>query len=117
MTVQSGRLDKKIILGVKKQVKNKQGFQTMEFVEIARPWASVRPYEENAEINNEKESVMKERVMFEIYYRPNVTTNMYIIFRNKEYQITGIFNPNFENKYLRLTGEREQSRGDVVIGI
>ena len=51
--------------------------------------------------------------MFEIYYRPGVTKNMSIIFRDQEYQITAIFNPGFRDEKLILTGERQQSRGDI----
>lgn len=111
--VQSGRLNRRISLGVKKRVKDYQGFQTYDYVEIARPWASIRPVTEQSEINSDKESVMSERVTFEIYYRKDVTKNMYVIFDNKEYQITSIYNPGFENKYLELNGERDQSKGEA----
>lgn len=110
---QSGKYDRRIILGKKELKKDKQGFQSYVFKEIARPWASIRTTTDNAQINEDKESVMDERVMFEIYYRPGVTKNMFIIFRDQEYQITAIFNPGFRDETLVLTGERQQSRGDA----
>ena len=110
---QSGRYDRRIILGKKELKKDNQGFQSYVFKELARPWASVRTTTDNAQINEDKESVMDERVMFEIYYRPGVTKNMFIIFRDQEYQITAIFNRGFRNETLVLTGERQQSRGDA----
>lgn len=109
---QSGRYDRKIILGNKKPTKDPQGFQSYEIVPFARPWASVKPTTDQVEINNDKESVMNERVTFEIYYRPNITKNMYIVFKGNEYQITAIFNPGFSDETLVLTGERQQSRGE-----
>ena len=110
---QSGKYDRRIILGKKELIKDSQGFQSYEFKEIARPWASIRTTTDNAQINEEKESVMDERVMFEIYYRPGVTKNMFIIFKDQEYQITAIFNPGFRDETLVLTGTRQQSRGGI----
>ena len=109
---QSGRYDRKIILGNKKLIKDSQGFQSYEIVPFARPWASVKSSTDQVEVNDDKESVMNERVTFEIYYRPNITKNMYIVFKDKEYQITAIFNPGFRDETLVLTGERQQSRGE-----
>lgn len=110
---QSGKYDRRIILGKKELKKDSQGFQSYEFKQIAKPWANIRTTTDNAKINEDKESVMDERVMFEIYYRPGVTKNMSIIFRDQEYQITAIFNPGFRDEKLILTGERQQSRGDI----
>lgn len=111
---QSGKLNKKIILGNKKWKKDNEGFQYWEIEEFAKPWASVKPVTEQVDINGQDESVMKERVTFEIYYREGITKKMIIMFKDKVYQITGIFNPGFNNEMLILTGEREDSRGDKV---
>lgn len=110
---QSGKLNKKIILGNKKWIKDDEGFQSFVIVPFCKPWASVKPITEQAGID-EKESVMKERVTFEIYYREGVTKKMSIEFNGKIYQVTGIFNPGFNNEMLILTGERDDSRGDKV---
>lgn len=92
-------------------VKDSQGFQRAEFVEIARPWAKVTNVADSFNVNEDKEAVMRERLTFEIYYRPGVTNNMSVEFMDKRYAITGIFNPGFQNKMLILTGERDTSRG------
>ena len=36
---------------------------------------------------------------------------MSIEFRNKDYEITAIYNPGFNDEMLILTGERKNSRG------
>ena len=94
-----------------KMVKNDQGFQSSEFVQLARPWAKVTNSADNFSVNDDKESVMRERLTFEIYYRPGVTNNMSVEFMDKTYAITAIFNPQFKNETLILTGERDTSRG------
>lgn len=110
---QSGALNKKIIIGHKKWIEDDEGFQKVDFVPFARPWAKVDNITEPVSINDEKESVAKERVTFEIYYREGISTSMYIEFQKRIYQVTAIFNPGFENRMLILTGERENSRGSV----
>lgn len=92
--------------------KDSQGFQRAVFVEIARPWAKVTNTADNFNVNEDKESIMRERLTFEIYYRTGITNNMSIEFMGKTYAITAIFNPQFQNKTLILTGERDTSRGE-----
>lgn len=109
--VQSGLLNRKIRLGTIEMVKSSQGFQQATFKEIARPWARVDNTTESVDVNEDKESVLRERLIFEIYYRPGITKNMSIEFMDKRYAITAIFNPGFKNETLILTGERDTSRG------
>lgn len=109
---QSGALNKRIVIGNKKWIEDEEGFQKFVLVPLAKPWAKVNNISEPVQINGEKESVVKERVSFEIYYRDGISKSMYVEFQNKLYQITGIFNPNFENIMLILTGERDNSRGN-----
>lgn len=91
--------------------RDSQGFQKAVFHEFARPWAKVTNVADAFNVNEDKEAVMRERLTFEIYYRPGITNNMSIEFMDKRYAITSIFNPRFENKTLILTGERDTSRG------
>lgn len=91
--------------------RDSQGFQKAVFSEFARPWAKVTNVADAFNVNEDKEAVMRERLTFEIYYRPGITNNMSIEFMDKRYAITSIFNPRFENKTLILTGERDTSRG------
>lgn len=109
--VQSGQLNRRIRLGNMEMVRDSQGFQKAIFHEIANPWAKVTNVADSFNVNEDKESVMRERLTFEIYYRPGVTNNMSIEFMGKRYAITAIFNPRFENETLILTGERDTSRG------
>lgn len=111
LLAQSGQLNRKISLGNMEMQKDSQGFQKAVFREIANPWAKVTNVADSFNVNEDKESVMRERLTFEIYYRPGVTNNMSIEFMGKMYAITAIFNPRFENKMLILTGERDTSRG------
>lgn len=110
---QSGALNRKIVIGNKQWVEDEEGFQKNILVPLARPWAKVSNISEPVEMNGEKESIVKERVTFEIYYREGVTKSMYVEFQKRVYQITAIFNPNFENEMLILTGERDNSRGNT----
>lgn len=109
--IQSGKLNKRITIGHKVSMKDKEGFQSWDVKPFARPWAYVRNSSEPAEINEQKEAITKERITFTIYYRDGITNSMYIIFNNKYYQIKSIFNPNFENETLVLTAVRDNSRG------
>ena len=108
---QSGNFDRKIELGHKKLVTDEQGFQSYEFVTIAKPWAFIQTEEETAQINEKMESVLNETVTFTIYYRKGVTKNMSIIYNGDEYSITGILNKDFRNEYLVLYTQRDESRG------
>lgn len=109
---QSGALDKKIVIGNKDWIEDDEGFQKPTLIPLAKPWAKVSNISEPVQINGDKESVVKERVTFEIYYREGITKSMYIEFQKRTYQITAIFNPNFANEMLILTGERDNSRGN-----
>lgn len=106
---QSGLLDKKIKIFKKVNVVNDEGFGTWTHELIASPWAKVHNVTEQVEVDSQKEGVSKERVTFEIYYRPGITKMMSIDFRNKKYQITAIYNPEFKDEMLILTGERNDS--------
>lgn len=108
---QSGALNKKIIIGNKEWIEDDEGFQSVQLVPLARPWAKVTNITEQVQVNNDKESVTKERVTFEIYYRDGISRSMYVEFQKRVYQITAIFNPGFDNEMLILTGERDNSRG------
>lgn len=111
---QSGLLDRRIELGNIKWVTDDEGFQQQVFVPFARPWAQIKNSEEPVEINDGKETVTVERVTFKIYYREGITKAMLVRYNKKEYQINGIFNPNFRNEYLILTASTENSRGNIV---
>lgn len=108
---QSGKLNKKIKIFKKTPKKDSEGFQYFEKDLKFTPWAFVKGNAEPVQVDNEKETVSKERVTFEIYYRDGIDTTMTIEFRNKEYEITSIFNPGFNDEMLILTGERKNSRG------
>ena len=110
---QSGFLDRRIIIGNKKYITDDEGFQHWEFVEFARPWAKIRNSTEPVVINDENESVTRERVTFEIYYRDGITKSMLIKFNGNDYQVSSIYNPGFRNEMLILTGERHNSRGEL----
>lgn len=110
---QSGALNKKIVIGNKKLIKDDEGFQKMEMIPFSRPWAKVTNIDEPIQMNSENESVTKERVTFEIYYRDGISKAMYVSFQGRVYDITAIYNPGFENRMLILTGERDNSRGDL----
>lgn len=110
---QSGKLNKKIKIFKKTPKKDAEGFQFFERELVFSPWAFVKGNTEPVQIDNEKETVTKERVTFEIYYREGINTTMVVEFRNKEYEITAIYNPGFNNEMLILTGERKNSRGVV----
>lgn len=107
---QSGRFDRKIEIYKKKWIKDDEGFQKQELVLIAKPWAAIKNITENVDID-EKETVAKERATFQIYYREEIDTSTKIKFNKKFYDVTAIFNPDFRNETLILTGERKQSRG------
>lgn len=109
---QSGAMDRRIELGNVKWVTDDEGFQSQEFVPLAKPWAKITNQEEITEINDGKESVNVERVTFVIYFRPGVTQAMMIRFKGKIYEIKGIFNPNFRDVELHLTAYRDNSRKD-----
>lgn len=111
---QSGAMDRKIELGNIQWVTDEEGFQKQVFVPFAKPWAKIKNQEEPIEINDGKETITRERVTFEIYYRPGVTKAMLIKFQGKVYQVNGIFNPEFRNEYLILTASHENSRGDEI---
>lgn len=108
---QSGKLNKKIKIFKKIRVKDKEGFQSFEKKYLHNPWAFVKGNTEPVQIDSEKETITKERVTFEIYYRDGIDTTMSIEFRNKDYEITAIYNPGFNDEMLILTGERKNSRG------
>lgn len=106
---QSGAYDKKIAIGKVKMFTDNQGFQHREFVPEFRPWSKVTPLTEDIGPNTDLEQVAKERVTFEIYYREGISKNSQIMFRNKMYNVTAIFNPGFNNERLILTGTRDDS--------
>lgn len=108
---QSGKLDKKIKIFKKIPIKDEEGFQSFEKQILHRPWAFVKGNTEPVQVDGEKETVTKERVTFEIYYRPGIDTTMSVEFRGKDYEITAIYNPGFNDEMLILTGERKNSRG------
>lgn len=110
---QSGELSKKIKLGKIDFVTDDQGFQSRKFIQIATPWAKVTNVAEPITVNGEKENVAQERVSFEIYYREGVTKGMIVNFKGKNYSVTSLYNPNFENKMLILHTERDDSLKEV----
>lgn len=107
---QSGAMQHRIELGHIKWVTDDEGFQQQLFVPFARPWAKIKNQEEPVEINDGKETITRERITFEIYYREGINKSMLIRFQDKTYQINSTFNPNFKNEYLILTAIHENSR-------
>lgn len=112
---QSGAMDKKIKLGNIRWVKDKEGNQSQEFVDFATPWAKIKSSTQEIINDANKELVTKITYTFEVYYRDGISKSMQIVFRDEVYDITAIFNPQFKNETLILTGVINESiEGSLV---
>jgi SPP1 family predicted phage head-tail adaptor len=82
-------------------VVNENGFETEAWEDYKTVWASVsnltgREYYQAAEVQAEK------TVKFMIRYLSSLTTDMRILFQEKQYNITSIDNIKYENKYIEI---------------
>lgn len=82
-------------------VVNENGFETEVWEDYKTVWASVsnltgREYYEAAAVQRE------ETVKFTIRYLTGLTTDMRILFQDKQYNITSIDNIKYENKYIEI---------------
>lgn len=80
---------------------NENGFETEAWEDYKTIWASVsnlsgREYYEVAAVQAEK------TVKFTIRYLTGLTTDMRILFQDKQYNITSIDNMKYENKYIEI---------------
>lgn len=91
-------------------VVNENGFEIEAWEDYKTVWASVsnltgREYYEASAVQAE------ESVKFTIRYLSSITTDMRILFQDKQYNINSIDNIKYENKYIEIKAMEVDSSG------
>ena len=100
-----GMLNRRLSIQEKQTTETPTGGQTVAWVEVAKPWAFMKPL-------NGRERVYANRLnatgdtIATIRYRSGLTESMKAVYRGDEYQIRSIINLEEADEWLQLVLER-----------
>lgn len=103
--MQSGDLNRRIIIGNTVVTTNDNAFESENFVEFCGAWAKINGLS-NREFYTNKTTEQEDILNFTIRYRKNLDESMQIQYNNKAYEITGIDDYMEQHQFLTLRGRR-----------
>lgn len=109
MVVRAGRYRERINVVRDAGARNQFGGSTNERVSVQRPWCKTRVISDN---ENDGEKTVGQLILeFEIRYSKsleNPDSGMFVIYRNDEYDIVGVINPDMRNEKLLITARKRR---------
>jgi SPP1 family predicted phage head-tail adaptor len=105
-----GRLNKLIVVQSREETTDEYGGPVYEWGDVSTVWARILPLSGRDLIA--AQAAQNETVTrFFIRYRSDITTDMRIVYKEKNYDITGIINIEEENRELQIMAKTGVSEG------
>lgn len=108
MIVDPGKLDKRIYIYRNEEEKDEYGFPNGQNKLFMKRWASVNNISgtELIKSNSDFDSTKKRFLIRYSKKCEDITTDMYVLFKNKKYEIKYVNNYNENDEYVEIIGER-----------
>lgn len=100
-TMRIGKLNKRVTFVSYDDEKNELGQNKKEFKDVKTVWATFAPVRGREYYEAQK---IREEVTYKLYcrYLPSVTSDMYIRYKDKLYEITSVIDVDLEHKMLEI---------------
>ena len=100
-TIQIGKLNKHVTFVGYKDVENELSLYSKELTDIKTVWATFTPVRGREYYEAQK---LREEVTYKLYcrYLPGITSDLYIRYKDKIYEIISVLDVDMEHKMLEI---------------
>ena len=106
-----GRMWHRITIQKKTIAEDSEGYKTETWEDVTSCWAAAEGTP-SSELPSSNAVQMQKNVQFSIHFRRDISQDMRVLFRGAAYEVIGLDDERYQNKYLLVQAQRlEQEKG------